>query len=198
MTPEETTLAELAERVKARAVPPDTFARLGSGRLDPDAWLTRLNKAAENLEAEIHRRGPRNFTELLIVLEKSYCPSCDGRAASCPIAAFVVKSRRWRMSEFCPRCFGRFVGTFPVFKDGKQTGDRQVYADSEPFVLLGRMGDRFVVARCDCKAAVNLYGAKCPESPTLRDGLCAVRRWWAERAVQDTTYARWQAEARDA
>ena len=73
-----------------------------------------------------------------------------------------------------------------------------MYADSEPFILLGRLGDRFVVARCDCKAAVNLYGVKCPESPTLRDGLCAVRRWPVERAVMDKTYARWQTEARNA
>jgi hypothetical protein len=53
----------------------------------------------------------------------------------------------------------------------------------------------FIVCRCECKPAINLYGANCPESPTLRDGLCAVKRWRVERAVMDSTYARWQAEA---
>jgi hypothetical protein len=198
MTTEETTLAELSDRVKARAVPPSTFARAGGGRLDPAAWLVRLDKAAETLEADIHRRGPRDFTELMVVLEKSYCPECDGRAATCPLADFVAKSKRWAGSEFCPACFGRFVGTVQVLdKDGKPAGERRIYADSEPFTLLGKRGDRFVVARCDCKPAVDRYGLKCPPSPTLRDGLCAVRRWPVERAVMDKTYARWKREALD-
>ena len=193
----DTTLAEIAEQVKARAVPPSTFARLGGGRLDPAVWLTRLDKAAETLEAEIRGRGPRDFTELLMILEKTYCPTCEGRASECPIADFAAKSKRWREAEFCPRCFGRFVGTFPVFKDNEKTGERRVYADSEPFILLGRHGDRFVVCRCECRPAVSLYGATCPESPTLRDGLCAVKRWHVERAVMDKTYAHWQSEARN-
>jgi hypothetical protein len=197
MTTEETTLAELSDRVKARAVPPSTFARAGGGRLDPAAWLVRLDKAAETLEADIHRRGPRDFTELMVVLEKSYCPECDGRAATCPLADFVAKSKRWAGSEFCPQCFGRFLGTFQVLdKDGKQTGERRMYVDSEPFILLGKRGDRFVVTRCECKAAESMYGVK-DISPTLRDGLCAVRRWPVERAVMDKTYARWQREALD-
>ena len=191
----DTTLSELAERVKARAVPPSTFTRIGGGRLDPDTWLARLNAAAETLEAEIHRRGPRDFAELLIVLEKSYCPKCEGQAAECPLADYLAKSKRWHDTEFCPRCFGRYVGTFPVVKDDKQVGDRRVYTDSEPFILLGKHGDRFVMARCECRPARETYGVKCPESPTLRDGLCAVKRWHVERAVMDATRTRWQREA---
>ena len=194
LTEEETTLSELAERVKARAVPPVTFRRIGGG-IDADAWLKRLDKAAERLEADIHDRRPREFAELLVVLEKSYCPKCDGRAAECPISDWIAKNKNWHDSDFCPRCFGRFVGTFPVIKDNKQVGDRRVYADSEPFILLGRHGDRFIMARCDCRPAIDLYGQKCPESPTLRNGLCAVRRWHVERTVMTQTYARWKREA---
>ena len=197
MTTEETTLTELAERVKARAVPPPTFARLGGGRLDPDAWLIRLNKAAERLEAEIRNRGPRTFTELLVILEKTYCSKCDGIAAECPIADYVAKSKAWHGSEFCPLCFGRFVGMIPTFKDNVKTGERAAYAESEPYILLGQHGDRFVMARCECKPAKAQYGDKCDESPTARQGLCAVRRWHVERAVQDKTYARWKTEKLD-
>ena len=197
---DETTLAELSDRLKAKVVPPSTFARLGGGRLDPDAWLTRLDKAAETLEAEIHNRGPRNFTELLVVLEKAYCPKCDGRAAECPIADFVARSKkRWAGTEFCQRCFGRFVGTFPIVKDDKKIGDRRVYADSEPFYVLDQGGKFFFVARCDCAAALNMYGEKHQESAAgLKSGLCAVHRWRKEQQLMSATYARWQREAQHA
>ena len=59
----------------------DTF-RPVSGALDPMAWLARLDKAAERLEDEINGRGARSFTEMLLVMEKTYCPGCDGVAAT--------------------------------------------------------------------------------------------------------------------
>ena len=191
----ETTLAELAEKAKARAVPPSTFSRLGGGNLDPAEWLARLDKAAERLEADVHSRGARTFTELLVVLEKSYCPSCSGKASECPISDFVAKSKDWNQSEFCPLCFGRFAYTLPIVKDNQKTGERRVYVDSEPYILLGKSGKSFVMARCECKPAKEQYGATCEESPTARQGICAVKRWHIERAVMDATYARWQREA---
>jgi hypothetical protein len=190
-----TTLAELAEQVKARTVPPSTFARLGGGRLDPAAWLTRLDKAAERLEAEIHQRGARTFTELMVVLEKSYCQSCEGRAAECPIADYLAKSNHWHDTEWCPLCFGRFAYTIPILKDEKVAGQRRVYVESEPYLLLGKSGKGFLMCRCECKPAKEQYGQDCHESPTARQGLCAVKRWHVERAVMDKTYVRWQAEA---
>jgi len=197
MTTEDTTLAELAERVKARAVPPSTFSRLGGGRLDPDGWLKRLDKAAERLEADIHAHGARTFDELMVVLEKSYCPGCDGKAAECPIADYLAKSRGWNQTEWCPLCFGRFAYTVPIVKDEKKTGERRVYVDSEPYILLGRSGKTFLMCRCECKPAKEQYGVGCYESPTARLGVCAVKRWHVERAVMDNTYARWQSEARN-
>lgn len=194
MTPEETTLAELAERVKARAVPPETFVRIGGGRLNPDTWLKRLDKAAERLEADIHAHGARTFTELLVVLEKWYCPECDGRASECPIADYLAKSKHWTQTEFCPLCFGRFAYTIPIVKDEKKTGERRVYVDSEPYILLSRSGDGFLMCRCECKPAREQYGRDCYESPTARQGICAVKRWHVEHAVMDRTYARWRME----
>jgi len=191
----DTTLAELTEQVKARAVPPSTFARVGGGRLDPDAWLKRLDKAAERLEAEIYQRNARTFTELMVVLEKSYCPKCDGRAAECPIADYLAKSKKWTQTEFCPLCFGRFAYTIPIIKDDKKTGERRVYVDSEPYILLSKSGKGFLMCRCECKPAKEQYGVDCYESPTARLGICAVKRWHVERVVMDKTYARWQREA---
>jgi len=191
---DDTELAVTAERVRQRVGALPTFARM-TGPLDPEAWLVRLNAAAAKQEAEIRARGPKTFIELLMIAETKYCPGCDGRASTCRIAEYIKSRNKWRLSEFCPKCFGRFVGAIPIVKDNKPAGEQRVYIESEPYILMGKSGQSFVMARCDCKPAENQYGVKCEVSPTAADGLCAVRRWFAEHAVMDSARARWRREA---
>ena len=172
----------------------DTFKNV-AGALDPDAWLVRLNEAAAKQADKIRSAGPRNFTEMLIVREAEFCPGCDGKAATCRLAAWIATSF-WRRAEFCCKCFGRTAGMIPVVdKDGVKQGERPLYLDSEPYYVMASSGKSFGVARCDCKAAEVRYGSKMNVASAASGGLCAVRRWFAERAMMDTAISRWHREA---
>jgi len=162
---------------------------------DTNGWLVRLNAAAERQTAEIRKRGARNFQELLMVLEADHCTSCDGKVISCKIAAFIANHGYWRRSEFCPKCFGRFAGSVPsVDKDGNKLADRPLYKDSEFYTQMRGDGKGLVIARCNCKAAIQQYGDKMPEAQALSDGLCAVKQRILEEAMRDSAVKRWRKE----
>jgi hypothetical protein len=166
--------------------------------LDTDGILSRLNAASVRQIAEIRSRGARDFTELLMVLETDNCPSCDGKAATCKIAAFVNSNPRWKRSAFCPRCFGRMSAVVAaVDKGGNKIADRQIYTDSEFYTQISRDGKGFVVARCNCMAAKQQHGERMSEAAALGSGRCAVRQRFVEEVERSTAVKRWRKDADD-